>query len=398
MYEYVKRFENKAFGLFVHFGLFSMFAEGEWTEHLKPHDKTAYEKSIERFNPSKTWAKELVSAAKNAGCKYITLTTKHHEGFALYDTCGLSEFDAPHSLCRRDLVKEFVDECNKQGITPFFYHALLDWHDENYKTNFPKYIDYLCESVEILCKNYGKIGGLWFDGMWDKPNEDWQEDRLYSTIRKYQPEAMIINNTGLNALGKVGHNELDSVTFERGKPAVINSPNRPVAGEMCQVLNDHWGYAKNDLNYKPVREIIENLVDCRGCNCNFLLNIGPMGNGKIRGIDKEYLKLIGQWIRANKGFIYNVKKSDLTAENALILTDGKYHYAVLKNVGVRGDGNVTKVGEDYIVRVKTSKKIKNAKYLDNGERTEFKNGVLAQKTFAYGNSLSLRVVRFELEK
>lgn len=396
MYEYVTRFEKNAFGMFVHFGLFSMFAEGEWTEHLKPHDKATYEKSMAKFNPTKTWAKELVSAAKIAGCKYITLTTKHHEGFALYDTCGLSEFDAPHSLCGRDLVKEFVDECNKQGIIPFFYHALLDWHDENYKTDFPKYIDYLCKSVEILCKNYGKIGGLWFDGMWDKFNADWQEDRLYATIRKYQPEAMIINNTGMGAMGKVGHKEIDSVTFERGKPASVSRPDRPIAGEMCQVLNDHWGYAKNDLNYKPVSEIIENLVDCRGCNCNFLLNIGPMGNGKIRGIDKEYLKLIGQWIKANKGFIYNVKKSDIEAENALLLTDGKYHYAVVKNVGICGDGNVTKTGENSIVRIKTDKKIKNAKYLDNGERADIKGGTFAPKLFAYGNNLSVRVVRFEL--
>lgn len=397
MYEYVKNFEKNAFGLFVHFGLFSTHEKGEWIEYfLNDKQKEAYIKSAEKFNPSKTWAKDLVSTAKAAGCKYITLTTKHHDGFCLYDTCGLNDFDAPHSLCGRDLVKEFVDECNKQGIVPFFYHALLDWHNQYYKTEFDKYIDYLCASVELLCKNYGKIGGLWFDGMWDKPNANWQEDRLYATIRKYQPEAMIINNTGMGELGKVGHKEIDSVTFERGNPAHVTNPERPIAGEMCQVLNDHWGYAKNDINYKPVKEIIENLVDCRACNCNFLLNVGPMGNGKVRPFDKEYLKLIGQWIRANKNFIYNVKKSDIKAENADILTDGKYYYAVVKDVGIAGDGNVTKLGEQGIVTIKTDKKIKNSKYLDNGERAEIKNGVLLPKLFAYGNNLSVRVVRFEL--
>ena len=149
------------------------------------------------------------------------------------------------------------------------------------------------KSVEILCANYGKIGGLWFDGMWAKPNDDWQEDRLYGTIRKYQPEAMIINNTGLSELGKVGHPEIDSVTFERGKPSFVDNSDRPRAGEMCQVLNDHWGYAEDDYNYKPVREIIENLVECRYYNCNFLLNVGPMGDGSVSSLT---LVLASLWI------------------------------------------------------------------------------------------------------
>ena len=121
---------------------------------------------------------------------------------------------------------------------PFFYHTLLDWHEQSYKTDFKAYIDYLAASLEILCTRYGKIGGFWFDGMWDKPGADWQESRLYALIRKYQPEAMIVNNTGLNALGETGHHEIDSVTFERGRPAAVRIKDKPIAGEMCQVLND----------------------------------------------------------------------------------------------------------------------------------------------------------------
>ena len=105
------------------------------------------------FSPDKDWAKNLVSAAKGAGCKYITITTRHHDGFSLYDTCGVNEYDAPHSAAGRDLIREFVDECNKEEIVPFFYHTLLDWHEKSYKENFPKYLEYLRASVEILCKN-----------------------------------------------------------------------------------------------------------------------------------------------------------------------------------------------------------------------------------------------------
>ena len=251
---YIADFEKLGFGLFVHFGLYSIVGKGEWYLHLNPNaDKSEYESLSQQFFVKQTWAKELVNTAKLAGCKYITLTTRHHDGFSLFDTCGLSDYDAVHSASKRDLIKEFVSACNESGIVPFFYHTLLDWREENYQKDFSKYIDYLVNSIEILCKNYGKIGGFWFDGMWDKPNEDWQEDRLYSTIRKYQPDAMIINNTGLNELGKVGHYEIDSVTFERGKPCFVDNSDKYRAGEMCQVLNDHWGYAENDCNYNLLK-------------------------------------------------------------------------------------------------------------------------------------------------
>ena len=272
-YQYIADFEKLGFGLFVHFGLYSVQGEGEWYLTANPNsDKENYNKHIERFVVVKNWARDLVSTAKKAGCKYITLTTRHHDGFSLYDTCGLNEFDAPHSASKRDLVREFVDECNKQGIVPFFYHTLLDWWKEEYNTDFPAYIDYLIKSVEILCTNYGKIGGLWFDGFWDKPDADWQFDRLYATIRKHQPEAMIINNTGLSALGKVSHPEIDSVTFERGNPCFVDNSDRPRAGEMCEVITDHWGHAKNDICFKSTKQLLDTLITCRKYNCNLLLN------------------------------------------------------------------------------------------------------------------------------
>ena len=278
---------------------------------------------------------------------------------------------------------------------PFFYHTLLDWHNADYKTNFSGYIDYLDKSIEILCKNYGKIGGFWFDGMWDKPNENWQEDRLYGTIRKYQLEAMIINNTGLSAQGKTGHKEIDSVTFERGKPCFVDTTEKPIAGEMCQVLNDHWGYAKEDCNYKSVKELIENLIDCRACGCNFLLNTGLKGNGEVNGTDKCLLQEIGKWVKVNRGFIYTAKPTKVRAKNAIVLSDGEKYYAIIKNVGMSADPNVALSGNQ--AHVKFTKRIKSAKWLDSGEKIVINaDNSFAVTPFEYGRSYSARVAEIEI--
>lgn len=394
MDNYVTRFEKLGFGMFVHFGLYSVIGKGEWVlDTGKDISSEKYESTLPaRFKIAKNWAKELVATAKKGGCKYITLTTRHHDGFSLYDTKGLNDYDAPHSAAKRDLIREFVDECNAQGIVPFFYHTLLDWHNKDFENDFPKYIDYLVKSVEILCTNYGKIGGLWFDGMWSKPNENWQEDRLYSMIRKYQPEAMIINNTGLSELGKVGHPELDSVTFERGKPSFVDNSDRHRAGEMCQIFNDHWGYAKEDINYKSMGQILGDLVDCRHYNCNFLLNTGLMGNGKLRSFDKCYYEEIGKWIKKNKDFIYDVKDAEIEADNAYIMKseNGRY-YAVIKDVPMAASANVQGASDVKKVVLHTDRKIKSVKWLDNGKRVKVRKNSFDGEPFMYGRSWNVRV-------
>ena len=398
MYEYIENFKRLGFGMFIHFGLYSVIGRGEWYYMQYVPDKNEYESTINKFKITKNWAKNLVKTAKDAGCKYITLTTRHHDGFSLYDTCGLSEFDAPHSPTGRDLIREFVDECNKEGIIPFFYHTLLDWHNPDYNNDFPKYIDYLDKSIEILCKNYGKIGGFWFDGMWDKPNEDWQEDRIYGTIRKYQPEAMIINNTGLNALGQTGHKEIDSVTFERGKPAFVDTSEKPIAGEVCDALTDHWGYAKYDICLKSPKELIETLVDCRKYDCNLLLNSGLKGNGEMDEGEKAAFKRIGMWIKENKNFIYKAKSTDLTAENADMMTDGEYYYAAIKGVLMSANCNVAKFGESKTVTLNTDKRIVDAEWLDSGKEINLKtDNSFVCEPFEYGKSLAVRVAKFKLK-
>lgn len=398
MENYIARFEKLGFGMIVHFGLYSILGKGEWYLSLNAKaDKEKYESLISKFKVSKNWARDLVKTAKESGCKYITLTTRHHDGFSLYDTCGLSDFDAVHSACGRDLIKEFVDECNKQEIVPVFYHTLLDWHNDDYKNDFAKYIDYLADSFRVLCSNYGKIGGFWLDGMWDKTDVDWQEDRLYGIIKELQPEAMIINNSGLSAQGKLGHELIDGVTFERGKPCGCVCECKHVAGEMCQVLNDHWGYAKDDCNYKSVKSIIEDLVDCRKYDCNFLLNTGLKGNGCVREIDKCIFSEIGKWICANKGFIYNAHSCDLTADGAEILFDGEWYYAVIKNVGMSADPNVGLKNDVAKVQINTDKRIEKVRWLDNGKSVKVTKNSFEVVPFAYGTSLAVRVARFSLK-
>jgi alpha-L-fucosidase len=393
--KYIEDFKQLGFGLFVHFGVYSIVGKGEWYLHLNPNAKMSeYEKLPAKFKVKKNWAKELVKTAKQAGCKYITLTTRHHDGFSLYDTCGLNDYDAPHSACGRDLIREFVDACNEGGIVPFFYHTLLDWREESYKTDFPKYIDYLVKSIETLCKNYGKIGGFWFDGMWDKKDEDWQEDRIYGTIRKYLPEAMIINNTGLSECGKVGHPEIDSVTFERGEPGFVDNSDKCRAGEMCQVLNDHWGYAAGDCNYKPIKELLENLVDCRSYNCNFLLNTGLRGDGSVNPMDACMLKEIGKWTKKNKEAIYSVKSCAITAKNATILEGNGCYYAVIKNVPMSADPNVQR--NEGKGRVYIDADIRSAEWLDNGEKIKLEGNSFEIEPYLYGESYSLRVAKFTI--
>ena len=398
---YIKEFEKLGFGLFVHFGLYSIIGKGEWYEHIYNVDKNEYHKLANRFKVSKNWATNLVRVAKGAGAKYITITTRHHDGFSLYDTQGLSDFDAPHSLAGRDLIKEFVDACHKENITPMFYHTLLDWDNDDYQNNFPKYIDYLVKSIEILCKNYGKIGGFWFDGAWDKKDADWQFDRLYKTIRKLQPEAMIINNTGLLELGKVGHYEIDSVTYERGRPSkLVCNDGKERAGEVCDSLSDHWGYAKNDVCIKSIPYLIEELVECRYYSCNLLLNVGPLANGELRPIEKYSLLELGKWVKANKHIINECKPSDVLADGAYIFQDEDWYYALINNVPMSANENVTRQQNRPQVVVHTDKKIIQAKYLDKNDQKI----VVNQKThsfdvlpFMYGNSLHTRVVRFKLK-
>lgn len=395
-------FEKLGIGMFVHFGLYSVHAKGEWSKFILKIEDEAYDAARARFCPKPDWAKELVHTAKIAGCRYITLTTRHHDGYSLYDTCGLNEYSTVHDF-GRDLVREFVDACREENIIPFFYHTLLDWHEENYRNDFPAYLRYLRSSLELLCKNYGPIGGFWFDGMWDKPDDDWQEDEMYGMIRSYQPQTILINNTGLNARGQLGHIELDSVTFERGKPQPINLESSPkyIASEMCEVTASHWGYAKEDLNFKAPAQIIEELCDCRRYGANFLLNAGPMGDGSLRPIDAATMQVLGQWVRLNEEAVRAPRPSGIAVEghtHDFLLQGEDAYYLFCFDLGMRADENValnnTEASYDQFV---LPKPVRTAFWLDNGEEVpiEQHDGTITVRPtpFVYGRDLVVRVAK-----
>lgn len=401
--EYIKRFEKHGFGLFVHFGLYSVHGKGEWAKyHLKMSDEE-YDEAFRGFCPKADWAKELVATAKVAGCKYITLTTRHHDGFSLYDTLGLNDYDAPHSACKRDIVKEFVDACNAEGIIPFFYHTLLDWREESYRTDFKKYLVYLRRSIEILCTQYGKIGGIWFDGMWDKPDDDWEEDSLYGLIRKYQPEAMIINNSGMTALGAIGHIELDSVTVERGTPSLLNLDDAPkyVASEACEILADHWGYAAQDFDYKSLPQVIRELSLCRRYGSNMLLNVGPMGNGELRLLDKAMLCTLGEWVALYEEALRIPRPCGIEVqgnEDDFLLKNGTQYYLFFHNLPIGADSNLAiEISKGHQTEFCMQEKVRSIVWLEDGSAVNFHQDgekvTVYPEPFRYGSNLVVRIAK-----
>ena len=407
--EYIKKFEKLGMGMFVHFGLYSVLGEGEWTYCLNKVPTDKYESLTKEFNPEADWAKKLVEVAVEGGCKYVTLTTRHHDGFSLYDAQGLNDYDAPHALAGRDLVKEFVDACNDAGVIPFFYHTLLDWRHPDYKADFPKYLVYLRASVELLCKNYGKIGGIWFDGMWDKPDADWEEDAMYSMIRSHQPDAMIINNTGLSHRGELGHIELDSVTFERGKPSPINLEDSPkyIASEMCQVLCCHWGYAEHDYKYTSLTELIRELAVCRRYGSNYLLNVGPMGNGYIHKLDKAMISTLGDWVSLHKEALYTARPTGIDVKgkpNDFILADGNSYYVFSHYITTASEDNVVipdKEPFDHLSEFTLDKKVKSVNRLNDGkvlDFTQYGDAVsISVPAYRYGEHLVVEIIKVETE-
>lgn len=405
----IEKFESMAFGMFIHWGLYSQLGIGEWAQHIRKIPMTEYKKLKDSFTAEDFDPIAIAKLAKKTGIKYITLTTRHHEGFSLYDTRGLSDFDVMTSPVGRDLIAEFVDACRAEDIMPVFYHTTLDWHQESFENDFDTYLEYLRKSVEILCTHYGKIGGFWFDGNWSKPDADWKLDDLYGTIRRLQPEALIINNTGIHQKGDFGHEEVDSVTYEQGLPTPIerSGMDKYVAGEMCQTMNDHWGSGNNDFNYKSIGELIENLCLCRKVGANYLLNIGPKAQGGMHKMQEAMLEILGEWMRLNGKAIYEGRPSQISGQGKEFALESKEEkvFLFVFDLKIQGDYHVTTEIEEsnrrYFSNVRH--KIKSAKWLDSGEGLTFiqnlETGELQINTegYMYGDNLVVRIIELEKE-
>jgi len=315
-------FQDAKFGMFIHWGVYSVLGDGEWVMHNRRMTIAEYEKLAPKFNPTEFNAAEWVALAKEAGMRYITFTSKHHDGFAMWHTKQSHWNIVDATPYGKDVIKMLADECHKQGIKLFLYHSHLDWHHPDYyprgrtgqysgrpeSGNWYRYLDYLDAQLEELLTNYGPIAGIWFDGWWDKPDADWRLQKTYSLIHRLQPAALIGNNHHRRPFEGE-----DFQMFEKDLPghntagfnAEAEIGNLPL--ETCDTINRSWGYNAKDNRYKSVGELIHYLVRAAGYNANFLLNVGPMPNGKIQPEFVERLRGMGQWLRENGDSIYGTR-------------------------------------------------------------------------------------------
>jgi alpha-L-fucosidase len=325
-------FQDAKFGLFVHWGVYSVLGKGEWVMHRDKMTSAEYEKLPAKFNPTDYDPAEWVALVKAAGMKYITITSKHHDGFAMWDSKVSDWSISKRTPYKKDVLKMLADECHKQGVKLFFYHSHLDWHHPDYyprgrtgqhsgrpdKGDFNKYLDYMDAELAELCTNYGPIAGIWFDGWWDQqvPKEkrgkdpkktliDWRLRRTYDLIHKLQPQALIGNNHHVAPFAGE-----DFQMFERdlpgGNTAGFNADSKPgeLPLETCETINKSWGYNKNDEKFKSTPDLIRYLVKAAGMNANFLLNVGPTPSGKIQPEFVTRLKEMGEWLKKNGESIY----------------------------------------------------------------------------------------------
>jgi alpha-L-fucosidase len=396
------RFESMAYGLFLHWGIYSLPERGEWARFHHRLDPGEYGRLTDRFTAERFDAPGLVRFAASCGFRYICMGARHHDGFSLYDTRGLNRYDAPHAAAGRDLIAELADACHAAGMGLFLYHTTLDWWEPRFDSDWRGYLGYLRDSVRILCTHYGKLDGLWFDGNWARPEADWEEDALYGMIRELQPDAMIINNSSVGALGAEGHPELDAVTFEQGLPT--RPTRRRVAKEMCETLASHWGIAANDFAHKSPAAVIETLAACRGHGANLLLNAGPRADGALTDIDRATLARVGDWIRAS-GFgtaLYDARPAGLRCSGRdILLRHGDTFYYAAFGLPIDQYHSLHKGGDDWDRRSVTGElpPVKQVEWLDNGEALPFTQdreaGLLAFRSTAnpYGSQYVVRVAR-----
>lgn len=315
-------FQDAKFGMFIHWGVYSILGDGEWVMNNQRIDKQTYQKLPAFFNPISYDPAEWVALAKAAGMKYITLTSKHHDGFAMWDS-KLTDWDiVDRTPYGKDIIKMLADECKKQGIKLFFYHSQLDWYQEDYyprgntgstagrpeKGDWYKYLDYMDGQLTELLTNYGEIGGIWFDGFWDKKDADWRLDKTYGLIHKLQPACLVGSNHHLATFPGE-----DFQMFEKDLPGQKTTGFNPdqkmgeLPYETCETMNNSWGFNLQDKNYKSTKNLIQYLVKAAGFNSNFLLNVGPMPDGRIQPEFIKTLGEIGKWMEKNGETIYGTR-------------------------------------------------------------------------------------------
>ena len=352
-----KWFQEARFGLFIHWGVYSVLGDGEWVMNNQNISVSDYEKLAGFFNPIEFDAEEWVLMAKGAGMNYITITSRHHDGFSMFDTEASVYNIVDQTNYKQDVLKKLADACHKHDMKLFFYYSLLDWNRDDY---FPRgrtgngidgreagewsdYIDFMKLQLTELLTNYGSIAGIWFDGHWDQlawdgekfgdSKVDWMYEELYPLIHNLQPQALIGNNHHLAPIPGE-----DFQMFERDLPghnttgwgtSADNVGALPF--EMCETINGAWGFNLQDDKHKTPEELVHLLVKAAGFNSNLLLNVGPMPNGKIQPEHVASLKKVGTWLEANGGTIYGTEAGPVSPQSWGVSTqkDNKVYIHVL---------------------------------------------------------------------
>ncbi len=383
-------FQDAKFGMFIHWGIYSVPARGIWVMHREKMTIKQYEPYATQFNPTEFDPAEWVRIAKDAGMKYITITSKHHDGFCMWDT-KLTDWDIMDaSPYKKDILKMLADECKKQDMPLFFYYSQLDLHHPDYfprgrtgeysgrpeSGNWDNYIKYMNAQLAELCSGrYGKIAGIWFDGWWDQhPKDkslwkgdprmtsvDWHLQETYDLIHSLQPKAMIGNNHHVAPFPGE-----DFQMFERGVPG--SNPYSETKGtsklplETCDTLNKSWCYNSSDKNFKSTEEVVHYIVKAAGNNANLLLNVGPMPTGKIQPEFVERLKEVGKWMKVNGETIYGTRGGPVPPQDWGYSTrkDNKVYLHIVK----------VKAGDEIVVPGLSAKNINSAKLFKTGKNVK----------------------------
>ena len=327
-----QEFADSKLGIFIHWGIYSMFAQGEWYMTNANIDNREYAKAASGFYPIRFDADAWVKAIKDAGAKYICFTSRHHDGFSMWHTAQSDYNIVDATPFGRDVIKELADACHRHGIKLHFYYSHIDWTRDDYphgrtgrgtgkdpeKADWPSYYAFMNRQLTELLTQYGEIGAIWFDGVWDHDQDatpfDWQLPEQYALIHKLQPACLVGNNH--HSTPVEGE---DIQIFERDLPGenkagLSGQDVSRLPLETCQTMNGMWGYKIIDQNYKSVETLVQYLVGAAGKGANLLLNIGPQPNGELPAASLERLQGIGEWLRAYGETVYETTAGDIPTQ------------------------------------------------------------------------------------
>ena len=322
-------FREAKFGMFIHFGLYSLLGRGEWVQYFENIPRDTYGKLKDQFNPHHFNADDWVDLAEKAGCRYICLTTKHHDGFCLFDS-ALTDFNITRTPFKRDLVGELVEACHRRGMRISLYYSQPDWHHPNFvhlpgafkdlpavpqdqTPDWAKYIRYFHGQVRELCTHYGRIDGIWFDGS-HKQEQTWGGRKVYRMIKQHQPGAIVNDRSGYG----------DIFTPERSLPDDLDG----YMHECCQAVTaTHWGYDPSDSHFS-LPHLVETLARVVAHGGNLLLNVGPMPDGRIPEEQASRMVAVGRWLATCGEAVYGTQtgRVDTGSKDVVISRKGDTLY------------------------------------------------------------------------